>query len=242
MSTVEPALNSLSVSFVEQMYADYLRDAESVSPDWRNYFDELSHGAVASGSAASSSAASNGNGENGNGAARASVFQTEPSFRPSGLFSRPPLVDDNGVAAESASSPASGSPPAAAPADGTSATGANGQSPVHGVVIAAQGVPPSATVVPPIPQSSDLEPGHVLPAIVVTGPPEQQSLELSILQDRVDQLIRAYRVRGHLVADLDPLGLPRPQLPELDPRVSTASREADMDRPFSTDTIEGPQT
>src|ERR1700730_4603904 len=43
MSTVEPRPNSLSLSFVEGLYADYLRDAESVSPDWRHYFEELSH-------------------------------------------------------------------------------------------------------------------------------------------------------------------------------------------------------
>src|SRR5947209_9847170 len=43
MSTDEQRLNSLSVEFVEGLYADYLRDAESVSPDWRHYFEELSH-------------------------------------------------------------------------------------------------------------------------------------------------------------------------------------------------------
>ncbi len=40
---------------------------------------------------------------------------------------------------------------------------------------------------------------------------------MAVLQDRVDQIIRAYRVRGHLVAQLDPLGFPRPALPELEP-------------------------
>src|ERR1051325_1177268 len=38
----------------------------------------------------------------------------------------------------------------------------------------------------------------------------------AILQERVDQLIRNYRVRGHMAAELDPLGLPRPTPPELD--------------------------
>ena len=45
-------------------------------------------------------------------------------------------------------------------------------------------------------------------------------------------LIRAYRVRGHLEADLDPLGLAPEELhPELDPR-SYGFTEADMDRPI----------
>src|SRR5687768_13786952 len=29
----------------------------------------------------------------------------------------------------------------------------------------------------------------------------------AVLQDRVDQMVRAYRVRGHLFAQIDPLGL-----------------------------------
>jgi 2-oxoglutarate dehydrogenase E1 component len=62
---------------------------------------------------------------------------------------------------------------------------------------------------------------------------------MASLQDRVDQLIRAYRVRGHMVANIDPLGMPRPHLPELDPEYYRLS-EADLDRPFSTDTIRGP--
>ena len=33
-----------------------------------------------------------------------------------------------------------------------------------------------------------------------------QALWLSRIQDRVNNLVREYRVRGHLVADLDPLG------------------------------------
>ncbi|MBM4116714.1 2-oxoglutarate dehydrogenase E1 component [bacterium] len=37
------------------------------------------------------------------------------------------------------------------------------------------------------------------------------------LQSRVEQLIRAYRVRGHLIGRFDPLGLPRPAHPELEP-------------------------
>lgn len=66
-----------------------------------------------------------------------------------------------------------------------------------------------------------------------------RELEMALLQDRLDQLIRAYRVRGHLVANIDPLGMPRPHLPELDPEYYGFTPE-DMDRPFSTATIRGP--
>ena len=58
------------------------------------------------------------------------------------------------------------------------------------------------------------------------------------MQDRVDQLIRAYRVRGHLVARLDPLGRPRPDQIELDPRFYGFTHD-DLSRRFSTNTIRG---
>ncbi len=47
------------------------------------------------------------------------------------------------------------------------------------------------------------------------GPPAPAT-EAPELQDRVQRLVRAYRVRGHIVARVDPLGLPRPRPPELD--------------------------
>ncbi|MFM8436801.1 MAG: 2-oxoglutarate dehydrogenase E1 subunit family protein, partial [Planctomycetia bacterium] len=75
-----------------------------------------------------------------------------------------------------------------------------------------------------------------LPLPVATGTAGEE--RVAFLQDRVDQLVRAYRVRGHLMAEIDPLGRPRPGLPELDPQFYHLTEE-DMDRSFSTDTIEG---
>jgi 2-oxoglutarate dehydrogenase E1 component len=60
--------------------------------------------------------------------------------------------------------------------------------------------------------------------------------ESTHLQDRVDQLIRAYRICGHAIAQIDPLGLPRPVPPELDPAFYGFT-EADMDRRFSCETM-----
>ncbi|MGE3873752.1 MAG: 2-oxoglutarate dehydrogenase E1 component [Parvibaculaceae bacterium] len=56
---------------------------------------------------------------------------------------------------------------------------------------------------------------------------------------RALMMIRAYRMRGHLAADLDPLRLrePLPQ-PELDPR-SYGFTEADLDRPIFIDKVLG---
>src|SRR5687767_14895009 len=56
------------------------------------------------------------------------------------------------------------------------------------------------------------------------------------LQDRVDQLIRAYRICGHSIAQIDPLGLPRPIPTELDPAYYGFT-EADMERRFSCETM-----
>src|SRR6185295_6306475 len=41
------------------------------------------------------------------------------------------------------------------------------------------------------------------------------ALDNALLQERVDRLIHAYRVRGHIVAHVDPLGQSRPEPPEL---------------------------
>ncbi|MDX8351779.1 2-oxoglutarate dehydrogenase E1 component [Cognatiyoonia sp. IB215182] len=56
---------------------------------------------------------------------------------------------------------------------------------------------------------------------------------------RALMIIRAYRIRGHLIADLDPLGMrENTPHPELDPR-SYGFTEADMDRPIFIDNVLG---
>jgi len=56
---------------------------------------------------------------------------------------------------------------------------------------------------------------------------------------RALMLIRAYRIRGHLIADLDPLGMrDNPPHPELDPK-SYGFTPADMDRPIFIDNVLG---
>ncbi|MEM8935418.1 MAG: 2-oxoglutarate dehydrogenase E1 component [Pseudomonadota bacterium] len=59
---------------------------------------------------------------------------------------------------------------------------------------------------------------------------------------RALMLIRAYRIRGHLIADLDPLGLHPPQNhPELDP-MTLGFTEEDLDRPIFIDHVLGLET
>jgi 2-oxoglutarate dehydrogenase E1 component len=148
MEDTKEQFNSLSLAFVEGLFADYLQDPESVAPEWQRYFSDLKEG-------------------NGFGVETA----IGPSFRPTSLFN-PPSFHANG----------------------------NG----NGASLATT-----------------------------------KDLNVAQTQDRVDQLIRAYRVRGHMIANLDPLGLPRPMPPELDTEFYGLT-EAEMDKSFSTRTIYGP--
>jgi len=128
--------SSQSLPFVEALYEQYLRDPETISPDWRSYFQGLS---------------------DGNGSTRRQPVA--PSFKPFSIFNPP-------------------------------GSGNGGSS-----------------------DSTD-----------------------AILQERVDQLVRNYRVRGHIIARVDPLDIPRARPPELDPEF-WGFTEADMDRQFSCESM-----
>lgn len=67
-------------------------------------------------------------------------------------------------------------------------------------------------------------------------PGDQKSV--AQLQDRVDQLVRGFRVRGHLEAKIDPLGRPRETNRELKPE-SYGLLPADMSKTFSARTVDG---
>ena len=59
---------------------------------------------------------------------------------------------------------------------------------------------------------------------------------------RAIMIIRAYRIRGHLAADLDPLGMKEPEAhPELDPS-NYGFTDADMDRQIFIDNVLGLET
>jgi 2-oxoglutarate dehydrogenase E1 component len=77
-------------------------------------------------------------------------------------------------------------------------------------------------------------------AEAVGAPVSDAQIRQAVLDSiRAIMLIRAYRIRGHLVADLDPLGMrDKTPHPELDPR-SYGFAEADMDRPIFIDQVLG---
>ena len=67
--------------------------------------------------------------------------------------------------------------------------------------------------------------------------------EIAAIHDRVYLLIRLYRVRGHRIAQVDPLARPQPVPPELKPEFFGFT-EADMDLPVYSETFQydGPLT
>ena len=66
---------------------------------------------------------------------------------------------------------------------------------------------------------------------------EQQVRNAVLDSVRALMIIRAYRIRGHLIADLDPLGMRETKLhPELDPE-SYGFTATDMDRPIFIDNV-----
>jgi 2-oxoglutarate dehydrogenase E1 component len=134
--------NSVSLEFVEALYSDFLHNPDSVSQDWRSYFQGLSEG---------------------NGSSKT---QTAPAFKSWSIFN-PPSVGGNGAVAEEATT--------------------------------------------------------------------------ALLQERVDQLIRNYRVRGHMAAQLDPLGIPRTMPPELHTEFYGLS-ESDTNRRFACEAMCGAGT
>mgnify|MGYP002714146060 CR=1 FL=1 len=81
--------------------------------------------------------------------------------------------------------------------------------------------------------------GAAAPAVAL----DQDQLRAATLDSlRALMLIRVYRVRGHLQATLDPLGLEkREQHPELDPR-SYGFTDADFDRPIFINNVLGMET
>ena len=64
--------------------------------------------------------------------------------------------------------------------------------------------------------------------------------EANARQERVDQLVRAYRVRGHAIAELDPLGRRPKTHPELELEYYGLT-DTDLDVPFSSRTLHGAQ-
>jgi 2-oxoglutarate dehydrogenase E1 component len=129
----------LNLAWLENLYADYVRDPAATPPEWRRYFSSLTNGGEVDKAAAAG-----------------------PTFRPYSIFN------------------------------------------------------------PPVPRAAAVR---------------REETALADLQERVDSLVRSYRSRGHIIAQVDPLQQPRTPPPELDPAYHGLT-EADLDRHFACPTME----
>ena len=215
MTTTEgiDSAGTANLAFLEELFAQYQHDPESLSADWRQYFDSLvkvssdtlvnghspgKHLASTDSQRQKVSKVEGGKGIQPEGSSQQPIVQTKDR---NGLLEDDTMITPEGIA-----------------------TG-------HALAIAEGLV-----------QLPDAPAGEVKPAPLPDEVRQSQGSDrFAFLQDRVDQLVRAYRVRGHLTAEIDPLGRPRPGLPELDPTFYDLTEE-DMDLVFSTDTIDGPQS
>ncbi|MCY3928934.1 MAG: 2-oxoglutarate dehydrogenase E1 component [Acidobacteria bacterium] len=91
---------------------------------------------------------------------------------------------------------------------------------------------------PAAPAPAPPEPAPVADSSRTAAPPLTADIEL---QRRVDDLIRNYRIRGHLFADINPLRNP-PALPEELELEGLGIKESDLDRTVSTAGIPGADT
>src|SRR5579862_5776708 len=158
MTAAEVTLNPANLAFVEELYEQFLRDASSVEPEWREYFSQVANGEL-----------------------RFPQPKFGPSFKPASIFNP-----------GSAAVPAAAGEPSAMRAGGT----------------------------PALPGAS-----------------------AAALQDRIYLLIRLFRVRGHRIARVDPLGRVPPTPRELEPEFFGFT-PADMDLPVQSETFQydGPLT
>jgi 2-oxoglutarate dehydrogenase E1 component len=83
------------------------------------------------------------------------------------------------------------------------------------------------------------EPSSLFAPRDVSVSPQEKTDEARVaaLQSRVNQMVRNYRVRGHNIASVDPLGIPRPTPPELETSFFGFS-EQDMDYSIPADTLQ----
>ena len=93
------------------------------------------------------------------------------------------------------------------------------------------------------PRPENVADADTLPALPERRSGSEAATRAAVLDSiRALMMIRVYRVRGHLEAQLDPLGLQKPKAhPELDPR-SYGFTDADWDRPIFIDRVLGRET
>jgi 2-oxoglutarate dehydrogenase E1 component len=225
MSNSSPALSTANLAFVESLYGRFLEDPNSVPEDFRRYF-ETEHPAQQSVRIGPSFAARSLFDPGGSVSTPASAGARSEASAPHNNGAHA-----HGSAAHGSAAHANGSHGV----NGNSSNGSNGstsRTPNGGGGALARG-------------SSDLGTSSARIALQASPAAGRDSRDyasdMAVRQDRVDQLVRAFRVRGHMISKVDPLGLPRPHYEELDPEYYGLD-QADLNQVFSSRTIHGTQS
>ena len=188
-------MNSYSLDYIDDLYVQYIRDPNSVSDTWREYFEQFVIGSSAladrerelrsAEADALAKASTEGKSSNGDGERSVARSATEKS-----RIAKQRSANQSDTAEEQ-----------------TNREQRNG------------------TAISPSPAGSTGDIG------------QDQALWMSRMQHRIDQLVREYRVRGHLVAKLDPLGIRHREPPELNPTIYGLS-DRDLSRPLESGTVD----
>ncbi len=206
-----------NAAFIGGLYARYKQDPTTIDPSWAEFFGSLGDDQrdILEELGGPSWAPRNGAGWSPAGDGWADGFGAAPA--PSTAPARP-AASPQGAAAPARPAPAAG-PAATAPA--------------------ASAAPPAATPAAARPAPS-MERGHDTHGEPIFN--LEQAREAVLDSIRALMLIRTYRVRGHLQANLDPLRLePIKPHPELDPR-NHGFTDADWDRPIFINYVLGLET
>jgi 2-oxoglutarate dehydrogenase E1 component len=210
--------NPSSLGFIEAMFADFQTDPESVPEEWREYFGEVEGNGHANGVT----------GANGHSNGHAPSHSTGAA---NGTATNGAVT--NGAAANGAATNGAQNGAVIGAPNGAANGASNGHArPGEGPKFKAYSIfnPPSAPAAPSTSGSASTQISARLQAQMEDA--SASRMEAKALQERVSRLVRAHRVRGHLVAHLDPLDLPRPYPEELDPEYYGFSPK-DMEREFS---------
>lgn len=226
MSQPQWPLGISNLAFIEELYATYSQNPSAVSEDWKRFFGQMGDGATGG-------------------------VRLGPSFKARSVFNpvspeTPRPSNGNGAGAAAAQDVTTTLPVVAPAPTSDSRASVSIQAEKQAAPELMKEPAPQWEVAPPSSEAREFsfEGSLRQPPVGSLHPlslADAGALDMAIRQDRVDQLVRAFRVRGHMIAKIDPLDLPRPQLAELDPRFYHLT-DGDLDRRFSSRTIYGTET
>ena len=204
MSNSSPAISTANLAFVESLYGRFLEDPNSVPGD-PPVLLQSEHPADAG-------------------------VRIGPSFTARSLLHAPLCAHKrlDKASPETAGAAANGSY-GAQPVTARNGSGAGGS--VSGGSVSWRALPATVTALTATVRTrSERRPrqrGHrasrsrtLAPSRISRSPRPRAPRRWRSAKDRVDQLVRAFRVRGHMIAKVDPLSLPRPHYEELDPSIT----------------------